>query len=576
MADTVRPLPNPPMIFINYRIVDSNDVAKLLERMLHAEFGEKTIFRDKSGIKGGDLWRKVIVENVNDCSVMLVLIGRKWENAKIVSGRWKGYPRLFSRKDWVRREISLALGQNKIVVPVLLGDTKMPDKGWLEPFGLEGLCDLQSMPFRTELDEHDFKNLVKVLREKCPALPKLLPNGGEVRPPTGDDLAVRCQAVLREYNRHCTKEWAKEKPERFVEPRLAIRTESRIFDHSEETDVKGKSPGHESLLTNDQKSRPGDEMAVEQYRRLLERQSKEPTPRARLCVTEDAGSGKSVFTQHLRAVLASETGQAVFFDGQPGLVVRWEGRAKTWPFNLKKDLEQVLVTAVGESLNANSVTAQQVVDYAFEQQQVCLILDALDQVTDGFTPDGHPITREKLLDRVFDFVNDGAGQRCHVIITGRSYVVTRDGHVDRFPPDSWVFATLEGFDEGQQTRYLADFLKDREMADFIPSYKEVSELMSVPVILNLSAEIATGNSAGLLQRNQVVLDQFQSRGDLYREAHEKLADRAAKLGIAAKASARSRWEATLAAAAFSMMCDPRQRRNYAVTADVVPNFRADA
>ena len=47
------------MIFINYRIKDSNDTVSLLEDKLVDEFGgvdefgDKVVFRDKSGIQGG-------------------------------------------------------------------------------------------------------------------------------------------------------------------------------------------------------------------------------------------------------------------------------------------------------------------------------------------------------------------------------------------------------------------------------------------------------------------------------------------------------------------------------------------
>ena len=141
-----------------------------------------------------------------------------------------------------------------------------------------------------------------------------------------------------------------------------------------------------------------------------------------------------------------------------------------------------------------------------------------------------------------------------------------------FPPEAWTFATLEGFDQGQQERYLSDFLGNRRLEDLIPSYREVSDLLAVPVILNLIAEIAEGDSG---PRHKVCLHQFRTRGDVYREAHEKLADRAERNRIRANDTARARWEAVLSAAAFAMMCDEKQRRNYAVPGtQAVTKFRA--
>ena len=160
------------MIFINYRIKDSKSEAIFLERDLKRIFGETLVFRDKTGIEGGDRWREVILQNVTDCCVMLVLIGTAWEDAKFESGKQKKRLRLEDPEDWVRLEISTALAQKKIVIPILLDGTPMPDREWLESFQLEGLSDAQGTQFRIDDHEHDFGKLVTLLRKKCPQLPQ--------------------------------------------------------------------------------------------------------------------------------------------------------------------------------------------------------------------------------------------------------------------------------------------------------------------------------------------------------------------------------------------------------------------
>jgi hypothetical protein len=249
------------------------------------------------------------------------------------------------------------------------------------------------------------------------------------------------------------------------------------------------------------------------------------------------------------------------------LVARWEGRERTWPFDFRDALQDL----VAPHCPAHGVTAAQVVDHAFCQQRVCLILDALDQVTDDFTPLHERIRRHELLDRVFRFFNSESGQACHVVITSRSYAVAEGMH---FPTDVWTFATLEGFNTDQQRRYLSDFLSDRQLTDLIPSYQQVSELLEVPVILSLIAEIADDDPR---PAEELRLDQFQTRGDVYRHAHEKLAERAARTLDHVNLTARARWEAVLAAAAFAMMCDQQQRRNYTVSGiHEVTSFRFKA
>ena len=157
-------------------------------------------------------------------------------------------------------------------------------------------------------------------------------------------------------------------------------------------------------------------------------------------------------------------------------------------------------------------------------------------------------------------------------MTGRSYAVTRETEGARFLSEEWTFATLEGFDEGQQRRYFHDFVADRGLNEFIPCYKIVSELLHVPVILSLIAEVAESDPR---PPGDVCLDQFQTRGDVYREAHGKLADRAGKTLVSVNLSARARWEAVLSAAAFTMMCDEQQRRNYTVRGEhAVLGFRS--
>ena len=389
-------------------------------------------------------------------------------------------------------------------------------------------------------------------------------------------VEAECRTVLRAYNRRCRDDWQREKPQPFIAPRLAIRkTESEVLDRSA-VDRIDHAQQHVPLLSDDEKKQSGKGLAVEQYRRLFEKQpekatSRKAATRARLCVTEDAGSGKSVFTRHLQSVMASKEGQQAFFDGEPGLVVRWEGREKSWPFDVRGDLKNALTGLCDD----RSVTAEQVVDFAIQHRRVCLILDALDQVTDYLTPQGTLIDRSLLLDKIFSFLKSDEGLNCHVVITGRSYAVTQEGDGRRFPHHEWMFATLEGFDERQQRRYLREFLSGREWKDFLPCHAEMAELLQVPVILSLIAEIGGDIARARHQpRNHAVLEHLQNRGDVYLRAHEKLAERAAANLDSVSDSDLARWELILAAAAFAMMCDKMQRRNYAVVGThAVANLR---
>ena len=159
------------MIFINYRKSDSTPVATVLEIELKRAFGDDAVFRDESGIEGGDHWRTVLSQKVDACRAMLVLIGKGWQEAKVEKGKRQGFLRLGEPEDFVRLEIASALKADKIVIPIFIDGTQMPDREWLENFELQGLSDVQGNALRYEDFKLHLGKLVSLLREKAPDLP---------------------------------------------------------------------------------------------------------------------------------------------------------------------------------------------------------------------------------------------------------------------------------------------------------------------------------------------------------------------------------------------------------------------
>ncbi|MFN0055875.1 MAG: NACHT domain-containing protein, partial [Planctomycetales bacterium] len=160
------------MIFISYRIDDSNDVVSRLATDLMEEFGDDAVFLDTLRLKGSQNWPEEIDRQVRDCQVMLVAIGRIWQEVRFESGKFKGFPRLHDEQDWVRREITLGLKQSKILIPVLINGALPPDEEWLETVGLKGLHSKQAMTLRTKDYPNDFQDLIAVMRKDCPLLPQ--------------------------------------------------------------------------------------------------------------------------------------------------------------------------------------------------------------------------------------------------------------------------------------------------------------------------------------------------------------------------------------------------------------------
>ena len=55
----------------------------------------------------------------------------------------------------------------------------------------------------------------------------------------------------------------------------------------------------------------------------------------RLCLAEDAGAGKSVFTRRALAFACSQRGREAMFDGKGGFAVRWEQWENDWPTDFR-------------------------------------------------------------------------------------------------------------------------------------------------------------------------------------------------------------------------------------------------
>ena len=165
---------NPPapgkMIFISYRIADSNEFAARLDDSLADSFGRMTVFRDKSRLQAGEVWADAIEEEVARTRVMLVVIGRTWHSASFSEGRYMGYPRLHDPEDVVRREITGGLRGQAHVVPVLVDGAEPPSREWLANFGLDPLADIQAFEILTDRYAEDLEALTRRIEELCPDL----------------------------------------------------------------------------------------------------------------------------------------------------------------------------------------------------------------------------------------------------------------------------------------------------------------------------------------------------------------------------------------------------------------------
>ena len=118
-----------------------------------------------TSIPPGANFRNILKVWVDQCEVLLALIGPDWTEVKEIA---TGLRRLDDPSDFVRIEIGEALARDIPVVPVLLDGTAMPRADRL-PDDLKGLCDRQAEFIEYRTFDTDVERLIKKLRLDIPA-----------------------------------------------------------------------------------------------------------------------------------------------------------------------------------------------------------------------------------------------------------------------------------------------------------------------------------------------------------------------------------------------------------------------
>jgi hypothetical protein len=147
-------------IYVSYRRVDDRNYwATTLINHLISHFGDR-IQRDIQDVSAGTSFTDLIRESVLSCNAMLVIMGPDWLEVKNQFGQ----RRIDEEGDIVRFEISTALSLNKIVIPVLLGETFMPQKMDL-PADLGGLVERQAIRIQERSWNDDADHLIAVIND---------------------------------------------------------------------------------------------------------------------------------------------------------------------------------------------------------------------------------------------------------------------------------------------------------------------------------------------------------------------------------------------------------------------------
>lgn len=149
-------------IFISYRRDDSGYVADSIYKRLCQDFDPEAVFFDVEGMPLGVEWDIYLRERVQECAVMLVVIGKHWLDMRdpVTDIR-----RLDQPTDFVRYEIETALARGIPLIPLFLdGMTGLPENRL--PASIQRLAKRQGIEVRRlPYFEYDMSRLVTSLTE---------------------------------------------------------------------------------------------------------------------------------------------------------------------------------------------------------------------------------------------------------------------------------------------------------------------------------------------------------------------------------------------------------------------------
>ncbi len=145
-------------VFISYRREDSRGETGRLNKDLKDHLADNQIFRDIDTIEPGVDFTHAIDSAVSSSNALLAVIGPDWLNVTDGSGK----PRLDNPDDYVRLEIEAALNRDIRVIPVLVGDAKLPQSSQL-PTSLKTLARRHSHELSEHRWDYDVDNLAAAL-----------------------------------------------------------------------------------------------------------------------------------------------------------------------------------------------------------------------------------------------------------------------------------------------------------------------------------------------------------------------------------------------------------------------------
>ena len=146
-----------PKIFVSYRREDDASAGRLGDELVRV-FGQENVVMGVENIPPGTDVVEHLVHELFRSDAMLVVIGPRWAEARDEAGN----RRLDDPNDHVAMAIETALFRNIRVIPVLIGETKIPSVFSL-PRELQPLADLNALSLRHNNFQQDIDRLIRQL-----------------------------------------------------------------------------------------------------------------------------------------------------------------------------------------------------------------------------------------------------------------------------------------------------------------------------------------------------------------------------------------------------------------------------
>ncbi len=149
-----------PQVFVCYRRTDAIGEALRLKKELEAGGDGLKVFVDTESIDGGEEWPARLRKELEESTVLLVLIGPNW----LFSHDKYGRRRIDAEHDWVRSEIERGLTKTHqdsrfLLLPVLLEDSEQPAREGL-PDSIAALANIQAL----RPEDGSFANIITRIR----------------------------------------------------------------------------------------------------------------------------------------------------------------------------------------------------------------------------------------------------------------------------------------------------------------------------------------------------------------------------------------------------------------------------